>query len=159
MELQWRQPAPVLSLQWRGPDDRLLPALAQPGGPGVPTLIGPPGPAGPQGLQGSAGEGGAPGPQGPAGPPGSGGLAGTATITVPGGVGQLDWEESVTAAGVSADMAVFLSLAPASDADENVPEMVALSSLSGTPGPDTITISATFSEPISGPIKLNWSAA
>lgn len=183
--LRWRQPDPPIRTRWRGPDGRLArSALAVPEMP-VATLIGPPGvvgaagPEGPQGVpgpigpqgsdgpigttgpQGPAGPQGSTGPQGPAGPqgpPGSGGgLAGAAILTLP-GAGVFEWSESVAAMGVTAEARLFIALAPAADADENSPELLDLATLSGAPATDAFFVTATFTEPASGPVKINWSA-
>ena len=48
MVLQWRQPELLLTLRWRGPDERIAAvAIAAADVPAaIPTLIGPPGPPG-----------------------------------------------------------------------------------------------------------------
>jgi hypothetical protein len=186
--LLWRQPDPPIVTRWRGPDGSLArSALAVPQMP-IATLIGPPGPAGPTGpqgipgtatgtgpvgpqgpigptgltgatgLTGPVGVAGATGPTGPAGVPGTGGLSGLVTITMPSGAGQSELQQSVTAAGVTSASRIFLSLAAANDTDENDPELLSVSSLSGAPSAGAILITATFAEPTSGPVNLNWSA-
>jgi hypothetical protein len=49
MRLQWRLAPPVITTQWRGPDDRLAPSALVVPAAAIPTLIGPPGPPGPAG--------------------------------------------------------------------------------------------------------------
>lgn len=156
MLLQWRRPAPPLALQWRGPADMIAPA--QPFAPPVQlaAIVGPPGVMGPPGPEGAAG---APGPEGPPGPQGAGSLSGVATITVPGPAGRTEWEETVSASGVSAGDRIFLSLAPATDAEENAPELIGVATLSAVAGAGQISVFAAFDDPVSGPILLNWSAA
>jgi hypothetical protein len=77
---------------------------------------------------------------------------------MPSGAGQSELQQSVTAAGVTSASRIFLSLAAASDTDENDPELLSVSSLSGAPSAGAILITATFAEPTSGPVNLNWSA-
>lgn len=50
--LRWRQPAPLMVLQWRGPDNIMAPAASISNLPFIPTLIGPPGARGPAGPPG-----------------------------------------------------------------------------------------------------------
>ena len=135
MDLQWRQPAPPLTLQWRGPDARVLAALAAKDGAALPTLIGPPGPAGP------------------------GIVSGSITLSLPGGAGVLDWEETVAAAGVIPAHRLFLMPAPVSDAADTPPDMLSLVTVSAVAGTDRMTVTTTFSSPESGAILFNWSAA
>jgi hypothetical protein len=153
MILQWRQPVTAIATQWRGPDDRIAAsALAVPMRP-LAAVIGPPGPAGPAGSVGPAG------PQGPPGPAGGAPLTGAAMLTVPGPEGRYEHEQQITAAGVTPTSRVSLSLAPGGVGDENEPEWVSLASLTGVAGAGQINIIASFWEPTSGPIKINWSTA
>ena len=64
----------------------------------------------------------------------------------------------VSALGVLQTSTVTVSLAPALDADENSPELLDLVTLWAEAGTDQITLNATFSEPTSGAVKINWSA-
>jgi hypothetical protein len=89
---------------------------------------------------------------------GGAGLSGTATINVTTLGGATEWSQSVAAAGVSVTNRIFLTLAPTASTDENDPELVSLSSLSGVAGAGLIIINAAFGEPTSGPITFNWSA-
>lgn len=91
----------------------------------------------------------------PAGGGGSG-LGGLATVTVPDN--SYEWEELVTATGVTGTSRILLGLAPAADDDENDPAFLAISSMSAAPGTGQMTISMAFAEPTCGAIKLNWSA-
>lgn len=160
--LRWRQPEAVIVTRWRGPYGSLAQsALAVPSMP-LATLIGPPGLPGAAGAQGPIGPAGPAGPQGapgPQGPAGAGALAGTATITAPGPAGVIEWEETAAAGGVVPASRIFLALAPSADEDENCADMLDVSALSGRAGTDQITITAAFAEAVSGPVKLNWSAA
>ncbi|MEQ1548936.1 MAG: hypothetical protein ABL918_09870 [Chakrabartia sp.] len=155
--LGWRKPDPPIVTRWRGPDGSLAPsALAVPPQP-IATLIGPPGLSGSQGATGPQGP---QGPQGPTGPQGASGssISGVATITVPDGAGRFEHQQSVIAPGVTPASRIFLTLAPATDMDENTPELLDLVSISGAPESNAISIAAHFSAPVSGPISFNWSA-
>lgn len=85
-----------------------------------------------------------------------GGTGGLATITIP--TARMEWEETVTATGVTGSSRIMLALAPAADTDENDPIMLDVASLSAAPGTDQITVSIAFAVPAQGAIKLNWSA-
>lgn len=91
-----------------------------------------------------------------AAPAGGSSLAGLATVTVPNGSNE--WEETVTATGVTGTSKVILGLAPAADTEENDPIMLDVRSMSATPGTNQITVYMAFGIPASGAIKLNWSA-
>jgi len=84
-------------------------------------------------------------------------IAGVATITVPNK--SLEHTQTLTVAGVLATNRIILGLAPCLDSDENCPEMLDIVSYVATPSDGAITITAAFSQPTSGPIKFNWSAA
>lgn len=81
---------------------------------------------------------------------------GTATLAVADNA--FEASSVISAPGVTAASAIFLSLGAALDADENSPEMLSLVTLWGEPGIDQFTLNATFAEPTSGPVKINWSA-
>lgn len=85
-------------------------------------------------------------------------LSGTATITITGSEGRFEWEETITAVGVTGSSRVQLWLAPNDDTLENSPEMLDLVLISGTPGTGTIAVIATFAQLTTGPINLIWSA-
>lgn len=87
---------------------------------------------------------------------GGGGIGGLATITVPNS--RYEWEETVTATGVTGTSRIMLSLAPALDTDENDPSFLDVMNMSATPGTGQITVAMAFATPAAGPIKLNWSA-
>lgn len=93
------------------------------------------------------------------GVPGSGGgtLSGVATVTVPNN--RFEWEETVTATGVTAASRIFLTVASHVDADENDAEMLDIAAMSAAPGTDVITLKIAFPTPAAGPIKINWMAA
>jgi hypothetical protein len=85
-------------------------------------------------------------------------LGGIITVTLPQGAGQLEWRESVTAAGVIPANRIFLSLATTSDDDENDAELLDIGSVQGAATGGAIAVNLAFLTPTSGPIKLNWSA-
>lgn len=72
--------------------------------------------------------------------------------------GQLEHQQVVSAPGVTLASRLFVTLAPASDADENDPEMTDMLALAASPGAGSLTVTAAFAAPMSGPIKINWSA-
>lgn len=183
--LLWRRPDPAIVTQWRGPEGRVansalvlsLPQLAAiigppgergpPGPPGSATEQGPQGPAGPMGPMGPVGAKGdpgdqglpgAPGPPGIPGPAGAGSLGGLVTITLPVGHGVCEWRESVAAPGVTTASRIQLGLAPASDAEENDPELLFPIALWARPAADILHIGAAFAHPVAGAVSLIWSA-
>ena len=64
----------------------------------------------------------------------------------------------IAAPGVAATSIITVSLAPSLDADENSPDLLDLVTLWAEAGTDQITLNATFSDPTSGAVKINWSA-
>jgi len=64
----------------------------------------------------------------------------------------------IAAPGVLPASIVMVSLAPSLDADENSAELLDLVTLWAEAGTDQITLNATFSDPTSGAVKINWSA-
>jgi hypothetical protein len=84
-------------------------------------------------------------------------LTGDVTITIANFRGAYEWEEVVVATGVIPSSRICIWLAPTSHTDENSPETIDLIALSGLADTDQITITATFHELTSGPIKLQWS--
>jgi len=84
-------------------------------------------------------------------------VAGVATITVPNK--SFEHTQTLIVAGVLATNRIILGLAPCLDSDENCPEMLDIVSYVATPSDGAVTITATFSQPTSGPVKFNWSAA
>ena len=64
----------------------------------------------------------------------------------------------IAAPGVLPASIVTVSLAPSLDADENSAELLDLVTLWAEAGTDQITLNATFSDPTSGAVKINWSA-
>ena len=64
----------------------------------------------------------------------------------------------ISAPGVAPTSIITVSLAPSLDADENSPDLLDLVTLWAEAGTDQITLNATFSDPTSGAVKINWSA-
>jgi hypothetical protein len=64
----------------------------------------------------------------------------------------------ISAPGVAPTSIITVALAPSLDADENSPELLDLVTLWAEAGTDQITLNATFSDPTSGAVKINWSA-
>jgi hypothetical protein len=79
-------------------------------------------------------------------------IKGTASITTNG----RDVFETIAAPGTTPLSHVFVSLAHHDDTDENCPEMLDIVTLSANPGTDQIDVTATFSFPTSGPVKINY---
>jgi hypothetical protein len=125
-------------------------AIGLTGPSGAGGAVGPVGPQGPTGATGPQG------PTGPAGPSGPSGLSGTATITLPAGPGAYEWNETVTAIGVTPSDRLIVMLAPDVEGDENDTEFLSSGSLCASAGTDQITVTASFSSPEAGPIKLYW---
>jgi hypothetical protein len=116
------------------------------------------GPAGPVGLQGATGPTGPSGPQGPAGPQGKPPFSGNAVITITSPFPVSDWEETVSAPGVLPTHRIFVAIGAAADSDENEPELLDPVLLTGEAGTGSIRIVARFAAPVSGPVRLIWSA-
>jgi Collagen triple helix repeat (20 copies) len=157
----WRQPDPPIHTGWRGPEGRSTGSALVPPLPQLAAIIGPPGergPAGPKGDPGSDGAQGAPGIAGVPGVPGASALGGIVTITLPSGHGVREWRESVAAPGVTSASYVQLALAPASDAQENDPELLFPIALWAQPDAGSLHIGAAFAHPVSGAVNLIWSA-
>jgi Collagen triple helix repeat (20 copies) len=128
------------------------------GSTGATGTAGATGPAGPTGPTGATGADGPAGPQGSIGPSGASAIGGAAIITLPQGRGLYEWSETVAASGVTTASRIQLGLAPALDGDENDPELIDIGALSASALTNQILISATFATPVSGAVKLNWSA-
>ena len=64
----------------------------------------------------------------------------------------------ISAPGISPSSIITVSLAPSLDADENSPDLLDLVTLWAEAGTDQITLNATFADPTSGAVKINWSA-
>ena len=70
----------------------------------------------------------------------------------------LEASSVISALGIAPTSIITVSLAPSLDADENSPDLLDLVTLWAEAGTDQITLSATFSDPTSGAVKINWSA-
>lgn len=64
----------------------------------------------------------------------------------------------ISAPGVAPTSIITVALSPSLDADENSPELLDLVTLWAEAGTDQITLNATFADPTSGAVKINWSA-
>lgn len=78
----------------------------------------------------------------------------SATANLPSGAGVYDYEQTVTDAAVSGTSKIMLSLDPGADTDENEPEFIDLINMTAFPSAGSFTLSMTFREPHSGPIKI-----
>lgn len=87
----------------------------------------------------------------------SGAISGVATITVPSAA--LSHVETFAATGVLPASLIFMAIGAHDDDDENSPELLDISTISGRAGTDQITATLVFATPTSGPINLNWSAS
>jgi len=83
-------------------------------------------------------------------------FTGTGLLTVADNA--LEASTVIAAPGVLPFSIVMVSLAPSLDADEKSAELLDLVTLWGEAGTDQITLNATFSDPTSGAVKINWSA-
>jgi hypothetical protein len=70
----------------------------------------------------------------------------------------LEASSVIAAPGVTPTSILTVSLAASLDADENSPDLLDLVTLWAEAGTDQITLNATFSDPTSGAVKINWSA-
>jgi hypothetical protein len=131
MHLAWRQPDPPVITQWRGPDARVAVSALSANAPQLAALIG---------------------------PPGLSPLSGRFVLTIGDVGGRFEHTQSLPAAGVLPTHSISLTLGPTSDVDENCAELTDVAALSGTAGMGSITVSANFLTPFSGPLILNWSA-
>lgn len=82
--------------------------------------------------------------------------SGDGALSMP--TGRYEHTETIAALGVTASQRISVWLHPALDTDENTPDMTDLISLAAAPGTDQITVTASFREPTSGPLKIQWSA-
>lgn len=98
-----------------------------------------------------AGSGQTPGPGG-----GTTFFKGAGVITVP--AGSFDAEASFAADGVNGAMVAMASLAKHSDADENSEELLSVSAIRAAAGAGSVSVFMAFSEPTSGPVRINWMA-
>jgi len=83
-------------------------------------------------------------------------ISGTATVTIVSTSGLLEHSQVVALSGVTSSSRVQLSLAPHLDDDENSHEMLDVVSLTAIPSTDQFEVYAAFSQPTSGPVKLNY---
>ena len=83
-------------------------------------------------------------------------FTGTGVLTVADNA--LEASSVVSAPGVATTSIITVCLAPSLDADENSAELLDLVTLWAEAGTDQISLNATFSDPTSGAVKINWSA-
>lgn len=83
--------------------------------------------------------------------------AGEVVATVP--ANSFEHSQTIAAPGLLASHRVSLSVAHHSDSDENSEEMLSITCMSATAGADTLTVYLSFTEPHSGPIRLNYQAS
>lgn len=82
-------------------------------------------------------------------------LSGTAVITPLDLGGVYEWIETVTAVGLVPGNSVWVDIVGVDDTFENEPEMLAGTGITGIcTANDTLTVKATFTDPVSGPISL-----
>ncbi len=80
--------------------------------------------------------------------------AATVTITT----ASIEWTQTLTDANLVGTENLFAWLVPTTDADENCPEMTDLVTITATAAAGSVTITLTFSELTSGPIKVAYKA-
>lgn len=83
-------------------------------------------------------------------------VVGSAVLTVPFGS---FWHTESVAAAVTSGMTVTPSIGRHADTDENSDEMLAVNALIASAGVGAITFGIAFSEPTSGPVRVNYMAA
>lgn len=83
-------------------------------------------------------------------------VSGTVTVTVP--QNSYFHSENVALLGCAASMRLFCSIAPHDDSDENSEEMLSVEALAAIAGTDAATVRIAFSEPTTGPVKINLMA-
>jgi hypothetical protein len=89
---------------------------------------------------------------------GGGSVLSAEVIVTPAAKGRIEHSETVTFTGCLPANKVFVSVANHLDSDENSAEMLGIDSMSATAGTDQATVLMSFSEPTSGPIRLNLMA-
>lgn len=88
----------------------------------------------------------------------SGVASGTATLTAPSGARVFELIGTTAVVGMVASRPVVAWLSGVDDADENDPELLDVKSISALALTNQIRFTLSFGVPVSGPIKLNWSA-
>ena len=84
-------------------------------------------------------------------------LSGAVAVTVP-QPGRMEWQETVTATGVTAAHRVLLSVGAHADSDENSAELLDVSAMEATAGTNQIAVSMSFAAMTAGVIRLNYLA-
>lgn len=84
-------------------------------------------------------------------------LSGSATIILPDGRGHIEHTQTVAAVGIVPANTIVAFFAAGLDDDENNAELLdPACNPVAVAGTDEITITATFREPTSGPVKIIW---
>ncbi|MDO9313399.1 MAG: hypothetical protein Q7T97_02500 [Burkholderiaceae bacterium] len=89
---------------------------------------------------------------------GGGSVLSAEVIVTPAATGRIEHSETVTFTGCLPANKLFVSVAPHADSDENSADMLGINAMSATAGTDQATVLLSFSEPTSGPIRLNLMA-
>lgn len=84
-------------------------------------------------------------------------LSGAVAVTVP-QPGRMEWQETVSATGVTAAHRVLLSVGAHADSDENSAEMLDVSAMEATAGTNQIAVAMSFAAMTAGVIRLNYLA-
>lgn len=84
-------------------------------------------------------------------------LSGAVAVTVP-QPGRMEWQETVTATGVTTAHRVLLSVGAHADSDENSAELLDVSAMEATAGTNQIAVSMSFAAMTAGVIRLNYLA-
>lgn len=88
----------------------------------------------------------------------SGVATGIATLTAPAGQGVFELSGTAAVVGMVAGRPVMAWLSSVDDTDENDPEFLDVKSISAKALTNQVEFGLSFGVPVSGPIKLNWSA-
>lgn len=84
-------------------------------------------------------------------------VSGAVAVTVP-QPGRMEWQETVSATGVTAAHRVLLSVGAHADSDENSAELLDVSAMEATAGTNQIAVAMSFAAMTAGVIRLNYLA-
>ena len=84
-------------------------------------------------------------------------IVGQVVVTVP--ANRLEHSQTVTFTGCDPSRFVTASVGPHTDSDENNAEMLDINALSVSAGTNQATVTLSFREPTSGPVRINLMAA
>lgn len=87
---------------------------------------------------------------------GGGGPSGSVVITM--GEDQYTLVQTVAVIGVTPANIIMCGLGAFTDNDENSAEFLDVAAISAAAGTDQITVTASFTTPTAGAIRINWSA-